>query len=240
MEFLSRDAQKNYEWAKGFLARRAPDFRFRWDIYFSLLREQLSSSRFWLDAGAGENKIIGQYDSLEFKVGIDSRTPLANPKDFIRARLEALPFKNGSFDFISARYVLEHLEKPELVWAEWRRVLKTGGRVLVQTPNILSYISFLPRLLPYRLKRYLIIRFSLVSPKDIFRTYHRFNRPGRFEKLSGFAVEKMILSEDMHLHFRPLFYLSYFVHMLTRLPGLTNFHSTITAVLKKQDGSLSC
>ena len=235
MEFLSHDAQKNYEWAKAFLARRAPDFRFRWDIYFLLLKENLSTSRFWLDAGAGENKVIGQYDSLEFKVGVDSHRPLANPKNFVRARLEALPFKNGSFDFISTRYVLEHLEKPELVWAEWHRVLKREGRILVQTPNILSYISLFPRLLPYRLKRYFLVRFFLISPKDIFRVYHRFNRPEKFKNLPGFTVEKMILSEDMHLHFRPLFYLSYFVHMLTRLPGLSNFHSTITAVLKKTD-----
>ncbi|HXF48624.1 MAG TPA: class I SAM-dependent methyltransferase [Verrucomicrobiae bacterium] len=235
MEFFSTKAEKNYEWAKNFLSRRAPSFHFRWDIYFSLLRDCLAASRFWLDAGAGENKIINQYDSLEFKVGVDSKNPLANPKNFVRARLEALPFKNESFDFISSRYVLEHLEKPELVWAEWRRVLKKRGKVLIQTPNILSYISFLPRLLPYRLKRYFLVRFFLISPKDIFRVYHRFNRPGKFKNLPGFAVEKMILSEDMHLHFRPLFYLSYLVHMLTRLPELTTFRSTITAVLKKQE-----
>ncbi len=234
-EFFSKNSDTNLEWARRFLACRAPNFRFRWDIYFSLLKENLAASRFWLDAGAGENKVVGQYDALEFKVGLDSRKPLANPKNFVRARLEALPFKNGSFNLVSARYVLEHLERPELVWAEWRRVLKPGGRVLVQTPNILSYISFLPRVLPYRLKRYFLVRFFLISPKDIFRTHHRFNHPGKFKKLSGFAVEKMILSEDMHLHFRPLFYLSYFVHMLTRLPGLTNFNSTLTVILKKRD-----
>ena len=234
-EFFSKDADANLEWARRFLSRRAPGYRFRWDIYFSLLKEFLTSSRFWLDAGAGENKVIGQYDALDFKIGVDSRTPLANPKNFVRARLEALPFKNESFNFISARYVLEHLEEPELVWAEWRRALKPGGRVLVQTPNILSYISFLPRLLPYRLKRFFLVRFYRISPKDIFRVYHRFNRPGKFKNLSGFAAEKMILSEDMHLHFRPLFFLSYFVHMLTRLPGLSNFRSTLTVVLKKSD-----
>ncbi|MGH8003503.1 MAG: hypothetical protein ACRECJ_02105, partial [Limisphaerales bacterium] len=109
------------------------------------------------------------------------------------------------------------------------------GQVLVQTPNILSYISFLPRLLPFRLKRHLLIQFYLVSPKDIFRSYHRFNFPGKFKKCPGFTVEKLILSEDMHLHFRPLFYLSYFVHILTRFGGLTNFRSTITALLRKTD-----
>ncbi len=235
MGFFSRNFDTNLEWACRFLSHHAPDYRFRWDIYFSILKETLVSSRFWLDAGAGENKIVGQYDALDFKVGLDSRNPLANRKNFIRAQLEALPFKNESFNLVSARYVLEHLENPESVWAEWRRVLKPNGQVLVQTPNILSYISFLPRLLPFRLKRHLLIRFYLVSPRDIFRTYHRFNRPGKFKEVSGFVIEKLILSEDMHLHFRPLFYLSFFVHILTRFGALANFRSTITAVLKKKD-----
>jgi len=234
-DFFSRNLDANLEWARQFLSRHAPNYRFRWDIYFSLLKENLASSRFWLDAGAGENKIVGQYNALDFKVGVDVRSPLANPKHFVRARLEALPFKNESLDLVSTRYVLEHLEKPELVWPEWRRVLKPGGQVLVQTPNILSYISFLPRLLPFRLKRHLLNRFFLVSPKDIFRARHRFNHPGKFKKLSGFLVEKLILSEDMHLHFRPLFYLSFFIYMLTRFGWPGNFRSTITALLRKTD-----
>ncbi|MGH8003892.1 MAG: methyltransferase domain-containing protein, partial [Limisphaerales bacterium] len=112
-EFFSKNSDANLEWAKNFLSRCAPNYRFRWNIYFSLLKENLTASRFWLDAGAGENKIVGQYDALEFKGGVDSRNPLANRKNFTRARLEALPFKNESIDFISARYVLEHLEQPD-------------------------------------------------------------------------------------------------------------------------------
>ncbi len=233
MSFFSRNPEKNYEWAQRFLAEHAPDYHFRWDIYFGLLKEELSKSRFWLDAGAGENRNIGQYDSLEFKVGADTRAPLVNRRNFVRANLEALPFKGQSFDLISSHFVLEHLHNPVKVWEEWRRILKPGGKALVLTPNALNYVSFFGRLLPYRLKRYLLIRFYGVSPKDIFRTYHRFNRSGRFKKLPGFELETLIMSEEMHLHFRPLFYLSYFMHILTRLGPLGNFRSTITAVLKK-------
>ncbi len=233
MSFLSKDAEKNLEWAGKFLEKYAPEFRFRWEIYFVLLKENLKTSRYWLDAGSGENRTVEQYQALEFQVGADTRRPLANPNNFVRARLEMLPFKKDSFDFISSRYVLEHLEKPGEVWQEWHRVLRPEGKALVQTPNILSYISFIPRLLPNRLKRFLLVRLYRVSPKDIFRTYHRFNRPAGFKKLEGFSIEKMILSEDMHLHFRPLFFLSYFVHILTRFGPLGNFRSTITAVLKK-------
>lgn len=235
MSFFSKNAEKNLEWARKFLDRHAPDFQFRWEIYFSLLKENLKTSKYWLDAGAGENLAVGQYDPLELKVGVDSRRPIANQENFVRACLEMLPFKSNSFDLISSRYVLEHLEVPEKIWKEWRRVLKPEGKILLQTPNLLSYISFLPRLLPYRFKRFLLVRFYLISPRDIFRTYHCFNRPGKFGKLEGFSIEKMALSEDMHLHFRPLFFLSYFIHILTRLGPLGNFRSTITAVLRKEN-----
>lgn len=233
--FFSRSPGENYAWAQKFLARHAPDYRFRWDIYFGLLKDELSKTRFWLDAGTGENRNMGEFHALEFQTGVDSRAPLVNRQNFVRADLEKLPFKSQTFDLISSHFVLEHLKNPLKVWEEWRRVLKPGGKVLAQTPNALNHLSLLGRLLPHRFKRFLILKFYGVSPRDVFRAHHRFNRPGRFKKLSGFALEKLALVEEMHLHFRPLFYWSYWMHVLTRLGPLGTFRSTIVAVLRKKD-----
>jgi SAM-dependent methyltransferase len=41
----------------------------------------------------------------------------------------ALPFASASFDAVTCRYVLQHVEHPEQVLAEMRRVVKPGGRV---------------------------------------------------------------------------------------------------------------
>jgi SAM-dependent methyltransferase len=46
-----------------------------------------------------------------------------------------LPFRSGSFDGLFAGEILEHLPEPEQAVAEWNRVLKTGGVLIVTTPN---------------------------------------------------------------------------------------------------------
>jgi SAM-dependent methyltransferase len=46
----------------------------------------------------------------------------------------ALPFRDGIFDAIVAKDVLEHLARPWLIVAEMYRVLRTGGRVIASVP----------------------------------------------------------------------------------------------------------
>ena len=46
-----------------------------------------------------------------------------------------LPFADSSFDLLVSIDVHEHLQRPELLVAEFVRVLKPGGRAVVTTPN---------------------------------------------------------------------------------------------------------
>jgi SAM-dependent methyltransferase len=54
---------------------------------------------------------------------------------------EALPFSAGSFDCVLLSEVIEHLTAPQISIGEAARVLRSGGRLLVTTPN---YRSFWP------------------------------------------------------------------------------------------------
>ncbi len=47
---------------------------------------------------------------------------------FQQADAEQLPFEAGSFDAVVANFVVHHLARPEVVFAEVSRVLKPGGR----------------------------------------------------------------------------------------------------------------
>jgi SAM-dependent methyltransferase len=57
---------------------------------------------------------------------------------------EALPFDDDFFDIVFAFEVFEHFAAPQYALEEIRRVLKTGGILLLSTPN--PYIHHWPRL----------------------------------------------------------------------------------------------
>ena len=53
------------------------------------------------------------------------------PVEFKIGRAESLPFPDRSFDFLSMGYALRHVGSLEAAFAEYRRVLRPGGRLLI-------------------------------------------------------------------------------------------------------------
>ncbi len=58
---------------------------------------------------------------------------------FLQASATTLPFKDASFDLITAFEVIEHLTDWKSLLAESRRVLAPAGVVIISTPNKLYY-----------------------------------------------------------------------------------------------------
>lgn len=55
--------------------------------------------------------------------------------------VEELPFSNNQFDFAMAIDVIEHLYHPRLLLSEMYRVVKPGGRVIVETDNEATWFT---------------------------------------------------------------------------------------------------
>lgn len=53
---------------------------------------------------------------------------------FALARAEALPFADASLDLIINTFLIDRVPDPLIAFAEWRRVLKPGGRIIAVTP----------------------------------------------------------------------------------------------------------
>ena len=53
------------------------------------------------------------------------------PARFVEGRAEALPFADGSFDFLTMGYALRHVTDLQVAFREFHRVLRPGGRVLI-------------------------------------------------------------------------------------------------------------
>jgi ubiquinone/menaquinone biosynthesis C-methylase UbiE len=109
----------------------------------------------YLDVGSG----IGDYVIAARKLGIEAygiepdqigvgsmETSLSIARDraddpgwFYEGVGESLPFDDSSFDLITMNQVLEHVQNVRQVLMEALRVLKSGGILLFNSPNYLSF-----------------------------------------------------------------------------------------------------
>lgn len=60
---------------------------------------------------------------------------------------EAMPFPDGSFDFVYAHGVVQYTANPAALVAECRRVLRPGGRAFFQVYNRVSWLNALSKLM---------------------------------------------------------------------------------------------
>lgn len=81
-----------------------------------------------LEIGPGINKIKG-FETLDI---INSQNV-----DYILDASEKLPFEDNSFDIIYASHVFEHIPwyKSKVVLNEWKRILKSSGRIEIWVPD---------------------------------------------------------------------------------------------------------
>jgi SAM-dependent methyltransferase len=132
-----------------------------WSYYPTYLAK-LEAVRAWLDAlprstrvldaGCGEGILVDEYADRLAIEGID---PNYSSSHVRAGSLTALPFADASFDRALCLDVLEHLtfdEQPRAV-AELRRVLRSGGEVLISVPNLAHLQSRLHFLFQGRLIR---------------------------------------------------------------------------------------
>jgi SAM-dependent methyltransferase len=98
----------------------------------------------------------------------------------------ALPYEDGRFDVVVARYVFEHVTDPEWAARELLRVTRPGGWICAFTPNKWGYVALAARLVPKRWHRRLL---RSAQPhrrdEDIFPTAYRLNRPGDVRRHFG-------------------------------------------------------
>jgi SAM-dependent methyltransferase len=85
-----------------------------------------------------------------------------------------LPFADDSFDVVIGSHILEHLTNAEQAFADWYRVLKPGGLLLIGVPMHIVLVSWIMRL-KYRLfgrRPYQhCVFFNMISLKRFLRAY---------------------------------------------------------------------
>lgn len=84
-------------------------------------------------AAAAERQVgpEGLVVGLDPSAGMLGQARKRGVRRLVQGKAEALPFADASFDLVTMGYALRHVADLETVFAEYRRVLRPGGRVLV-------------------------------------------------------------------------------------------------------------
>jgi SAM-dependent methyltransferase len=214
--------------------------KFHDSLYRDLIRKHLTPGARVLDAGCGRYlRFSKELSDRATVVGVDLDSVLetnnASAPFGVRGDLGHLPFRSGYFDLVISRSVVEHLDDPPMVFREFARVLKPGGRVVILTPNKYDYVSLIAAVTPYSVHRSLVSRIFSVPEDDVFRTLYRANTLSSIRR--AFAGAGLVPKELDTINHYPAYLM--FSPVLFRL-GVLYERITSLKIFRSLRGSLLC
>ncbi|MBN8730161.1 MAG: glycosyltransferase [Acidobacteria bacterium] len=219
-------------------------------VYAEYVASLGGGARRWLEAGCGRSVLPGWMrgvgalgcDGARMVVGLDASEESLRENRQVTARVagsvEALPFRAGWFDLVTARFVMEHVEDPNRALAEVERVLAPGGVFLAHTPNRRNYMVRLAYRVPQRWKNWIIARLEGRASEDVFPVCYRFNTRRQVESAAaahGLEVEEMRFHDGAveTLALGPLAIFELLLMRMTCWMGLEEWRSTMVVQLRK-------
>ncbi len=165
--------------------------------YEDTVRRYVEKTR-WLDLGCGrqiapERPMVDRelVSKASFVVGLDPDLDSLLCHKGITRKVkgggEKLPFRDASFDLVTANMVFEHIARPERVFNEIASVLAPKGVLIIHTPNKKGYDTLVARVIPYRIKRRIAAWLFGQSEDDVFPTFYRANSSDDIRSMAGKA-----------------------------------------------------
>jgi SAM-dependent methyltransferase len=118
-------------------------WRYQWIIHHQVIAALERASRHargvLLDVGCGSKPFAGQFAGRVSRyLGADLRASayLDGVRPELFARAEALPVRSGSIDTLLGLSMMDHIAEPDAMLAEAHRVLRPGGTLLLEFPQL--------------------------------------------------------------------------------------------------------
>lgn len=151
-------------------------------------------------------------------IALDLRTPSQDVLDsfkhlgveFILGDAHSLPFPDEIFDEVIVTCVLHHVEKPELVIQEIRRVLRIGGKAFILVPNDPG--------ISYRIIRHFtsVRRAKKLNFKKELQDLHYREHRNHYLSLLNY-INGVFSYDEKNFSFFPFFFRGYDINLLTRV-----------------------
>ncbi len=234
--------------------RILPGLRWNQEIWGETIRQYLTHSVRWLDAGCGWRLLGRHLEPLEnelvsragIAVGVDLDFPHlrkhVNISRRICASLDSLPLPDAGFDLVTCNMVVEHLPAPGAIFQELSRVLAPGGTLLVHTPNTRNYLVFANIVAKKLLPRSVFLKLVLDGREkdDIYPTFYRANNAralrdlGKSVNLKPESVRFLTQPRPYTRSFAPAAFFELLLMRATMTRPLDRFGATIVMGFRKQ------
>jgi len=229
----------------------SPRRRFRFgyflpaDYYEALVRKLVRRNSYdWIDVGGGKalfptNSKLAQEVAAHSRslVGVDpSENINANPylHGRVQSRLEDYQ-TDARFDLATLRMVAEHVSDPKVMVSALECLVRPGGIVVILTPHLWSFSTFISRLLPNAVHAPIAKLFWRSEDEDVFPTVYRMNRRvnlDRWFSAAGFTNLYFTYLDDLSIfgRFKWLSYVELLVWKVLNGLGLHYPENCILAV----------
>jgi SAM-dependent methyltransferase len=197
-----------------------------------------------MDAGCGRDvpalrPFIGKAGRL---IGIDLVEPRDVPEaiEYYQRDLADTGLPDDSVDIVMSQSVFEHVEHPDEVLLEIKRVLRPGGQLVVLTPSKWDYGSLIAMVIPNRLHPAVVQHVEGRPTEDTFPTRFRCNTEGAVRALaarSGLQVGgiEFVNQYPNYLLFNgPLFFVgTLYERLTTRINALRRLRGWMLFTLRR-------
>jgi SAM-dependent methyltransferase len=229
-----------------------PGLRYSHDLYEDVIRCLTGPEKNCLDLGCGANLLPPWRHQQELELARSFKTIVGIDYDFsslirnkilpdkVRGDVLHLPFRKETFDVVVANMVVEHLKEPAAVFSEIHRVLKPNGIFSFHTPNRLSYLTLVSKLVPHSIRHIMARLIEGRKMEDVFYTYYRANTTKEIEFLahqSGYKVRSisMVATDAEFAVIPPLALIELVIIRILMLKKLRPLRTNIITVLEKTD-----
>ncbi|MFN4293840.1 MAG: class I SAM-dependent methyltransferase [Thermoflexales bacterium] len=198
---LSLDRQNRYR--ERYRAMR-PGWRASGEVYESRIRRYATGDAVVLDLGCGAGGVMELLGAqVKMLAGVDRHRPslLCNrvrAMHRVLSDVDAIPFRAAAFDLVVCSWVIEHIARPDRLFAEVSRVLKPAGHFVFLTPNAANPVTRLNRLTPKLAQAPLVRILYGRAQADTFPVTYRANTLRALRKLAGEVGLRVCALETIH------------------------------------------
>jgi len=123
---------------------------------FDLLKTHINTKKIYnygIDLGSSGNSFLFFLDNINQKFSLDiADLPLKQYQDKknwypLCGDLMKLPYRDGTFDFLSVLDVIEHIKEDNSAISEMSRILKKNGILIISVPHRMKYYTNQDRLI---------------------------------------------------------------------------------------------